>query len=187
MSSTPISTLPTKKRTPATPILSEALALTVIVPETVAPEAGDVMLTVGAVVSFTTVTVTGVEVVRLPAVSCATAVMVCEPLVAVLVFQAIEYGAVVTAAPALTPSSRNWTPATPVLSEALAVTLIVPETLAPEAGEVMLTVGAVASKLTLLSVLVEAVFRLPAASCATPAAREASTVPALVMPLTAAL
>jgi len=33
------------------------------------------------------------------------------------------------------------------LSEALAVTLIVPETVAPEAGEVMLTVGGVLSGL----------------------------------------
>jgi hypothetical protein len=46
--------------------LSEALALTLIVPDTVAPEAGEVMLTVGGVVSgggaFETVTVTGLEV-----------------------------------------------------------------------------------------------------------------------------
>src|SRR5947207_12948460 len=35
----------------------------------------------------------------------------------------------------------------------------------------IVTVGGVASKLTLLSVLVEAVFRLPAASCATPAGK----------------
>src|SRR6266705_770178 len=141
------------------------------------------MVTVGATLS--TVTVTGAEVVRLPAVSCATAVMVCEPLLAPVVFQAIEYGGVVTAAPALRPSSWNCTPATPTLSEALAVTLIVPETVAPEAGELMLTVGPVASKLTLLSVLVEAVFGLPAASCAMPAAMEAMIVPAVLMPLTA--
>src|SRR5439155_150187 len=106
------------------------------------------------------------------------AVRVCAPLLAPVVFQAIEYGGVVTAAPALTPSNWNCTPATPTLSEALAVTVSVPETLAPEAGELMLTVGPVASKLTLLSVLVEAVLVLPAASCATPAAREAITVPA---------
>src|SRR5437773_1971608 len=45
--------------------------------------------------------------------------------------------------------------------------------------------GNVASKRTLLSVLVEAVLRLPAASCATPAGMLAITVPALLMPLTA--
>src|SRR5712664_4186468 len=172
--------------TPTTPTLSEALAVTVIVPETLAPDAGEVMLTVGAVVSLNTVTVTGAEVVRLPAASRATAVRVCEPLLAEVVFQETEQGAAVTSTP-LTPSSWNCTPATPTLSEALALTVIVPETLAPEAGEVMLTVGAVASKLTLLSVLVEAVFGLPAASCATPAARVAITVPAVVMPETATL
>src|SRR5438128_1489585 len=141
------------------------------------------MVTVGATLS--TVTVTGADVLRLPTVSCAMAVRVCAPLLAPVVFQAIEYGGVVTAAPALTPSSRNCTPATPVLSEALAVTLIVPETLAPEAGELMLTVGPVASKLTLLSVLVEAVLVLPAASLAPPAGIVAMTVPAVLMPLTA--
>ena len=102
------------------------------------------MLTVGGVVSLNTVTVTGAEVVRLPAASRATAVMVCEALLAVVVFHEIEYGAAVTSTP-LTPSSRNCTPATPTLSEALALTVIVPETLAPEAGEVMLTEGAVVS------------------------------------------
>src|SRR5947208_13184048 len=39
----------------------------------------------------------------------------------------------------------------------------------------IVTVGGVASKLTLLSVLVEAVFRLPAASCAFPAGRRDTT------------
>src|SRR5947207_1719465 len=53
------------------------------------------------------------------------------------------------------------------------------------AAWLIVTAGRVASKLTLLSVLVEAVFRLPAASCATPAGVLAFTVPAAVMPLTA--
>src|SRR5207244_9658193 len=83
------------------------------------------IVTVGATLS--TVTVTGAEVLRLPALSCATAVRVCAPLLAPVVFQAIEYGGVVTAAPALTPSRRDWTPAPPTLSEALAVTVSVPE------------------------------------------------------------
>src|SRR5687768_17838845 len=55
----------------------------------------------------------------------------------------------------------------------------------PETGEVMLTVGAAASKRTLLSLLVEAVLLLPAASCAAPGAMLAVTVPLVVMPLTA--
>jgi hypothetical protein len=55
--------------------LSEALAETVMVPETVAPELGDVMLTVGAVVSDT-VTLTEDEVPVLFAASRATALRV---------------------------------------------------------------------------------------------------------------
>src|SRR5437667_10413954 len=56
------------------------------------------------------------------------------------------------------------------------------------AAWLIVTEGGVVSggvKLTLLSVLVEAVLVLPAASCATPAAMLAITVPALLMPLTA--
>jgi len=49
------------------------------------------------------------------------------------------------------------------------------------------TTGDTKLKVTLLSVLVEAVFGLPAASCATPAGMLAITVPALLMPLTATL
>src|SRR5688500_2490809 len=142
------------------------------------------MLTVGAVLSLATVTVTGAEVVRLPAASRATAVSVCEPLVTVVVFHGAEYGAAVSSVPAL-PSTKNWTPTTAVSSAAVAVTVTVPDTVAPEAGELMLTVGAAASKRTLLSVLVDAVLLLPAASCAAPAPIVAVTVPLVVMPLTA--
>src|SRR5256885_1769470 len=131
--------------TPTTPTLSEALAVTLVVPPTVAPETGEVMLTVGGVVSLNTVTVTAAEVVRLPAASRATAVSVCEPLLAVVVFQETEYGAAASSTPRLAPSSRNCTPTTPTLSEALAVTLGVPPPVAPETGEVMLTVGGVVS------------------------------------------
>ena len=62
-------------------------------PETVAPLAGAVMETVGGVVSeaaLLTVTVTVAEVLVLPAASRATAVSVCEPLVAVVLFQVTE-------------------------------------------------------------------------------------------------
>lgn len=52
------------------------------------------------------------------------------------------YGAAVTGCPRLPPSTRNWTLATPILLEALAVTAIVADTVAPFAGEVMETVGA---------------------------------------------
>ncbi len=43
------------------------------------------------------------------------------------------------------PSARNVTDATPVASETVAATATVPVTAAPAAGEVMLTVGAIAS------------------------------------------
>jgi hypothetical protein len=69
--------------------LSEAVAVAVTVPDTVAPPAGAVIATVGRVVSpggasFDTVTGTPVEVVVLPAASCARTVNVCGPLLTAL-------------------------------------------------------------------------------------------------------
>ena len=64
-----------------------------IVPETVAPDNGDVILTVGGVVSgevLETVTVTPLEMVVLPAASRACAVSVCEPLLTAVVSQEME-------------------------------------------------------------------------------------------------
>jgi hypothetical protein len=168
VSSAPSAEPSTKNCTPATPTLSEAEALTVVVPETVAPEAGEVMLTVGGVVSgggaFDTVTVTAAEVVELPAASRALAVRECEPLVAVVVFHEVEYGEVVSSAPSAVPSTKNWTPATPTLSEAEALTVVVPETVAPDDGEVMLTVGGVVSAFDTVTVTAVEVVVLPAAS-----------------------
>src|SRR5207248_4390956 len=71
--------------TPTTPTLSAAFALTLTLPDTVAPFAGDVIETDGAVVSLKTVTVTAAEVVRLPAASRAIAVSACDALVAAIV------------------------------------------------------------------------------------------------------
>ena len=51
----------------------------------------------------------------------------------------------VSSGPSATLSSRNCTPATPTLSEAEALTVVVPDTVAPLAGEVILTVGGVVS------------------------------------------
>ena len=79
MSSAPIVLPSSLNRTPATPTLSDASAVRVIVPQTVEPEAGDVMLTVGGMVSavpLETVTVTALEVVAFPAASRARAVSV---------------------------------------------------------------------------------------------------------------
>src|SRR5438046_1260543 len=92
------------------------------------------IVTVGGL-ALETVTVTGAEAVRRPAASRATAVKVCGPLLALVVFHEVEYGGAVTSGPAFTPSTRNWTPATPTSSEAVAVTLVVPPTFAPDPGD----------------------------------------------------
>src|SRR5438876_6083075 len=74
--------------TPTTPTLSVALAETVIVPATEAPGVGEEIEIVGGLLS--TDTLTAAEAVVLPAASRATAVTLCEPLLAVVVFQEIE-------------------------------------------------------------------------------------------------
>jgi hypothetical protein len=91
-----------------------------------------------------TKTVTNALAPRLPAASLATAVNVCVPFATVEVSHEIEYGDVVSSA-RLTPSGLNCTPATPTLSLALAVTVSVPDTVGPDAGEVRETVGGVVS------------------------------------------
>src|SRR5437588_1647902 len=132
------------------------------------------MLTVGGVVSgggpLAIVTVTGAEVLLLPAASRATAVRVCEPLSDVLVPTETEYGALVSSAPSGAPSTKNCTPTTPTLSEALADTVSVPCTVWPFTGEMMLTVGGVVSgggPLAIVTVTGAEVLLLPAASRAT--------------------
>jgi len=69
----------------------------------------------------------------------ATAVSKWLPLESVVVLSEKLKGVLVTAGPALAPSTLNRTLA--VFVEAVAVTVIVPETVAPAAGEVMETVG----------------------------------------------
>src|SRR6266851_5636773 len=136
------------------------------------PLNGVVMLTVGPGPGpplLGTVTFTGAEVVVLPAASRATAVRACAPAVAVAVFQATEYGAVVTSVPRFEPSSLNWTPTTPTLSVAVALTVVVPVTVAPFAGAVIATVGGVVSGVGFETVTETGadVVVLPAASRAT--------------------
>ena len=111
---------------------------------TVAPEAGDVRVAVGGVVSGT-VTDTGAELPTLAAASRAAALRVWVPGVALALFQVTEYGAAVSSPPSGAPSSLNCTPTTPTLSEALAVTEMVPVTVAPGLGELIATVGGVLS------------------------------------------
>src|SRR6266704_2600104 len=101
-----------------------------------------------------TVTPTAAAVAVFAAASRATAVRLCVPLAAKEVFQETAYGATVSSAPRLTPSSLNWTPATPTLSEAEAETVTaVPETVTPLAGAVIKTVGGVTSAMALLTSL----------------------------------
>src|ERR687895_253881 len=90
---------------------------------------------------FDTVTVTALEVVVLPAASRAIAVIVCDPLAAEPVSHGAAYGADVSSAPTLTPSTRNWTPTTPTLSDAAALSVTVSETVTPDEGAVTDTVG----------------------------------------------
>src|SRR5687767_12038162 len=85
--SAPSATPSRKNCTPVTATLSEALAVTVIAALTVAPLAGEVIATVGATESLTTVTVTLAEVAVLPAASRATAVSTFDPPLAVVVSQ----------------------------------------------------------------------------------------------------
>jgi hypothetical protein len=90
-------------------MLLEALAVTVTVPDTVAPEAGDVIDTVGGGVLFAlfTVTVIVALIPVWPALSWAAARSVCDPLLALVLSQEYEYGAVVTTLPTLAPSNSN--------------------------------------------------------------------------------
>ncbi len=65
---------------------------------------------------------------------------------AVVVFQVTEYGVVVSSAPRAIPSRRNWTPVTPVLSEADAERVtVVPVTVEPAVGVEREMVGGVVS------------------------------------------
>src|SRR3989442_14071079 len=115
---------------------------------------------------FETVTVTPDDVLVFPAASRATAVSVCDPSGTAAVFQLMEYGEAVSSAPTFVPSSLNCTPTTATLSLALAVTGVVPESVDPAAGAVMLTVGDVVSLFTATLTGAEVV-TLPAASRAT--------------------
>lgn len=98
----------------------------------------------GAVLSR--VTVTAVEVARLPDVSRATATMDFDPLDVAVLSQVTAYGEDVSSAPIITPPTLNVTPATAVSSDAVAESVMdAPETVAPSAGAVSETVGAVVS------------------------------------------
>src|SRR5206468_5268058 len=99
----------------------------------------------GGVRSLATVTVTAAEVVVFPAASRATAVRVCEPLLTAVVSQEREYVLVESSGPRFAMSSLNCTPTTPTLSEAVAETVMVPETELLAAGAATDTAGGVVS------------------------------------------
>ena len=113
-----------------------------------------------------TVTATAVAVAVLPAASLAEAVRVWEPLALVVVFHPAWKGAEVSGPPRGDPSRRNCTDVTPVSSVAFAVTVTVPDTDAPTAGEVIETVGCVVSPVTLAEASAEGALMFPAASWA---------------------
>src|SRR5688572_11478854 len=91
-----------------------------------------------------TVTLTAVDVPMFNAASYAFDTSECAPFVAVVVLQLHAYGDVVSV-DFSTPSSQNSTLVTPTMSEALAVTLTVPDTVAPFAGAVIDVDGACVS------------------------------------------
>jgi len=105
VASTPASVAPTKNSTLATPMLSEAEALTVtLAPDTDAPAAGAVRLTVGLVVSRRMVIVRGAEVALRPAGLNALAVRTYGPSGKPFVFHLYEYGARVSVLSSVAPA-----------------------------------------------------------------------------------
>ena len=71
--------------------------------------------------------------------------IVCVPLLYFVVSREVEYGELGSAAPTFAPSIWNCTLTTPTLSAAVAVNDAVPLTVAPLAGPVTVTLGAVVS------------------------------------------
>lgn len=103
---------------------------------------------VGVGLLLLTVTVIVNESPAFPAASHALTNIECEPSLSVVVFRLKLYGA--TRSCAFTnPSTIRYVSVTPTLSVAVAVTVIVPTTVAPLAGLVSVTVGGVTSGVTL--------------------------------------
>src|SRR5262245_50033734 len=101
--------------------------------------------TPGGLTLLWTVTPIAPEVVRFPAPSRVTAVSVCAPFGTLVVSHMTEYGAVRSSAPRFAPSSMNWTPTTPTLSDANADTVTREDGDEPCGGVMMETVGEVVS------------------------------------------
>ena len=121
-------------------VFDDTVVVTVTVPDTVAPDAGELIDIVGAVALFTVMGTAALVVC--PEASLATAVSEWLPLASVVVFSIWLNGAAVTAAPELVPSTLNCTLV--VFDDTVAVTVTVPDTVAPDAGELIDIVGAAA-------------------------------------------
>src|SRR5688572_7922758 len=120
---------------------------------------------VGVTTVFETVTDTTAEVARLPAASRATAERRCTPSETERLFHERLYGVEVFSEPTLASSTRNCTPTTPMLSEALAeITTLLPDTVELLAGAVIATVGLLVSGVALPTnkLLTSLWLRLPA-------------------------
>lgn len=123
-------------------VLAETFVVTEMVPETLAPETGEVIETTGGVpaVLLTSIETVALVAVRPPALLAAAA-SEWLPLERVAVFRERLKGALVAAAPEFLPSTVSCTLV--VLNETFGVTEMIPETLAPETGEIIETVGKV--------------------------------------------
>src|SRR5689334_15765232 len=89
---------------------------------------------------FATVTVTAADVDVFPAASAADAWSVWVPLLTDVVSHENANGPVASW-PIEVPSTRSWVSATPTLSVALTVTVVIPPTVAPAAGVAIETAG----------------------------------------------
>src|SRR6185295_13617464 len=96
--------------------------------------------------TFETLTPTTADVVTLPATSRATAVRLWMPFETSAVFQEVWNGGAAISLPICVAPSKKRTPATPMLSDADAATMVFPERSPPD-GDVRLTIGGVVSLL----------------------------------------
>ena len=157
MSAALIATPLAKNCTPAIvapAVVAEVVAVTVAVEPTatLAPLAGLVTLTVGAVPLVTTA-VTAAEVVLLPTLSIATAVRVKLPTAVGV--QTAVYGKLVSMVPRAVPFTKNWTLAMVPLGElavAVRFCVVLTSTL-PPSGVTATTGGAPAETLTAAEVV----------------------------------
>jgi hypothetical protein len=153
--------------TAATDTLSAADPSTATVPDTVLPDDGATMVTVGAVLSAFVTVADSDEVDALPDVSVACTAIVCVPSAIEAVGHDHVQDVVPLAVCQAPPSIATATLATDALSEAVPAMLTVPDTFAAAAGAVIATLGGVVSGTGLATVTDSvAAFVLPEVSVA---------------------